>query len=169
MENIHISVASFEDIVRLEDFTEALGHHKDYEYFPRQFERQQEGHRLVLIGSLNGEIVSYCILNWQPKYAFFQKLGFPEIQDLNVLQKYRRRGVATQMIRYCEDLARAQKLEYMGIGVGLYAAYGPAQRLYVKLGYIPDGNGINYDRQQIAFGEFKPVDDELCLMMVKAL
>jgi hypothetical protein len=60
-------------------------------------------------------------------------------------------------------------VKFMGIGVGMPTSYGPAQRLYVKLGYIPDGNGINYDRQSIAFGEFRPVDDDLCLMMVKAL
>lgn len=169
MENIQITVASLNDIERLEDFTQALVHHKDYEYFPRQLELQREERRLVLIGALNGAMVSYCILNWQPKYAFFQKLGFPEIQDLNVLQKYRRQGIATQMICHCEDMARAKKCEYMGIGVGLHASFGPAQRLYVKLGYIPDGNGLNYDRQQVAFGEFRPVDDELCLMMIKTL
>jgi hypothetical protein len=57
----------------------------------------------------------------------------------------------------------------MGIGVGLHRAFGAAQRLYIRLGYIPDGNGITYDRLQIAPGEFRPVDDDLCLIMVKEL
>lgn len=38
----------------------------------------------------------------------------------------------------------ATKSAAIGIGVGLYAGedggYGAAQRLYVKRGYIPDGN-----------------------------
>jgi GNAT superfamily N-acetyltransferase len=169
MEKITIREADVSQLKSLGDFVEALGYHKDEDYFLRQFEKQKEGERILLIGECEGRMVSYCILNWQPKYAFFQKLGFPEIQDLNVLHEFRQRGVATQMIEHCEALARAKRCEYMGIGVGLHASYGPAQRLYVKLGYVPDGNGLNYDRQQVAFGSFYPVDDELCLMMIKAL
>lgn len=57
----------------------------------------------------------------------------------------------------------------MGIAFGLHSSYGAAQRLYIKLGYIPDGQGATYDRKQIAYGDFKPVDDDLCLMLMKAL
>ena len=57
----------------------------------------------------------------------------------------------------------------MGIGVGLYTSYGAAQRLYCKMGYVPDGNGVTYDRKLLAAGEFRPLDDQLCLMMIKDL
>ena len=57
----------------------------------------------------------------------------------------------------------------MGISVALGASYGPAQRLYATLGYMPDGNGVTYDRMAVGFGEMRPVDDDLCLMMVKDL
>jgi hypothetical protein len=32
----------------------------------------------------------------------------------------------------------------VGLGVELCADYGPAQMLYIKKGYIPDGNGVTY-------------------------
>ena len=37
------------------------------------------------------------------------------------------------------------------------------------LGYVPDGSGATYDRLTVAGGEIRPVDDNLCLMMIKAL
>jgi GNAT superfamily N-acetyltransferase len=145
------------------------GQAKDVDYFERSFDYQDEGEREVLIAMLDGAPVGYCFLSWQPKYGFFKKLGLPEIQDLNVMPDFRRRGIARALIAHCENLARGRGLEHMGIGVGLDASYGPAQVLYVSLGYIPDGNGLTYDRKQVAAGEFRPVDGNLCLMMVKSL
>ena len=73
------------------------------------------------------------------------------------------------MIDYCENLARDKGYEHMGIGVGMDTSYGPAQQLYVRRGYIPDGNGLTYDRKPIAKGDFKPIDDDISLMMMKDL
>ena len=50
-----------------------------------------------------------------------------------------------------------------------HSGFGAAQRLYCKLGYIPDGNGVTYDREAVRAGDMRAVDDLLCLMMVKAL
>jgi len=114
-----------------------------------------------------GGAMGYCVLNWVPKYGPFKKLGIPEIQDLNVLPDYRQRGLATKLIAHCEEVARSKGHEEMGIGVGMNRSFGAAQRLYVKLGYVPDGQGINYDRIPLESGKFCPNDDQLCLMMVK--
>ena len=57
----------------------------------------------------------------------------------------------------------------MGLAVGLHRSYGAAQRLYARLGYMPDGYGVTYDREAVVPGDFRAVDDELCLMMVKTL
>jgi hypothetical protein len=51
--------------------------------------------------------------------------------------------------------------------VGLSADYGAAQRLYHKLGYEPDGNGVTYDRAPVTPGQKYPLDDDLALMLVK--
>lgn len=169
LQNLNIRTASAEDVKTLEAFVESMGHVKDPEYFARQYEYQTAGERIIFLADYEDVLAGYCILNWQPKYAFFKKMGFPEIQDLNVYPKQRRQGIATVMIAHCENRAHEKGLEYMGIAVGVHSGFGPAQILYANLGYIPDGNGATYDRQLLAFGEFRPIDDDLCLMMVKKL
>jgi len=114
-------------------------------------------------------IIAFGVLNFEPKYSVYQRLGIPEIQDLNVHPEYRQQGIATAMIEAFEQMTRDQGIEMIGISVGLTKDYGPAQRLYFKLGYMPDGNGVTYDREFVAHGQSKPVDDDLCLMMLKYL
>ncbi|MCB1839017.1 MAG: GNAT family N-acetyltransferase [Alphaproteobacteria bacterium] len=143
----------------------------DREYYERCLERQERGEMEVLLACLKdqGTVTGFCLLNWRPKYAYFQKSGIPEIQDLNVLRDYRRQGVGRAVIEYCEETARKKGCREMGIGVGLDSRFGAAQRLYARMGYIPDGSGISYDRKQLACGDFRPIDENLCLMMTKAL
>jgi hypothetical protein len=65
----------------------------------------------------------------------------------------------------------------MGISVGLNQSYGPAQRLYVKKGYIPDGAGMCCDDVPVREGELRttlllrPVslDSLLTIKMIKDL
>lgn len=109
------------------------------------------------------------MLNRQPGYPPFRHIGIPEIQDLNVAPAFRRKGYGQALIRHCEWRARQEGNEMIGIGVGLYAGYGQAQRLYIRLGYIPDGAGVMYDSEEVIPGEVRSVDDALCLMMTKAL
>ena len=142
---------------------------KERDYFERNMQQQALGDREIFIATSNGQKVGWCILNWQPKYGYYKANDIPETQDLNVLPAFRKRGIGTAMIEHCEKLAHAKGCKEIGISVGLDAGYGPAQRLYVKLGYIPDGYGVTYDRRTVTRGEFKPVDDNLCLMMVKGL
>lgn len=158
-----------DDISKLWAFVRALGQEKEAGYFERCLERQGQGDLVVLIAALDGEDVGYALLNWVPKYPLYKRLGIPEIQDLNVMQAYRRRGIATQIIAACEERARDAGKGQMGIAVSVHGAYGPAQRLYVSLGYVPDGYGVSYDRHAVDFAAMRPIDDQLCLMMVKDL
>ena len=56
-----------------------------------------------------------------------------------------------------------------GIGVGMDPDYGPAQRLYVLRGYVPDGRGLHYRGHYIQYGEEIIVDDSLALYLTKDL
>lgn len=168
-ENISLRKICAEDLPVLWDMAMVMGASKKDDYFDLSLEYQEKGERIVFIASFDGEDVGYCMLAWKPKYAFFQRFDIPEIQDLNVLPHFRRRGIAQVMMDACENLAREAGKEHMGIGVGMDVSYGPAQILYVSRGYVPDGNGLTYNRQPLARGEFRPVDDDLCLMLVKAL
>lgn len=169
LENMDIHRLQRSDIGRLRAMSDQMRLSKDTDYFERNFDYQDEGEREVFMAAFDGQDAGYCILNWKPKYALFRKMDIPEIQDLNVLPGFRKRGIGAAIITHCEALAIERGYEVMGIGVGLDSTYGSAQRLYVNGGYVPDGNGICYDRQSVTTGAFKPVDDNLCLMMVKKL
>ncbi len=138
---------------------------EDKAYYEECFERNID----VVLAVLEGNAVGYALLNWAPKYGYFKVHNLPEIQDLNVLKEYRKQGIGRAIIEFCEYRARDRGCSQMGIGVGLDSSFGAAQRLYVKMGYIPDGQGVSYDRKQISRGDFKPLDDNLCLMMSKCL
>ncbi len=158
--------ASLDDLVLLYQLADGMKHARDSDYFELTLGFDD---RLLFIIESQDEVVGYGILNWAPKYAYFMAENIPEIQDISVLPEFRNRGLASYLIAHCEDLAREKGCAMIGLGVGLNARFGAAQRLYAKLGYMPDGFGVTYDRQGVAAGEFKPVDDQLCIMMVKSL
>ena len=144
-------------------------------YFEEAFKRQDVGSLQIFLvgfeadGDTSFQICGYCFLNFTPKYALFKKLGIAEVQDLNVEQYYRRQGVGKRLIRHCEEQVRDKGFAQIGIGVGLDGSFGAAQRLYVRMGYVPDGYGVTYDREFVACGDIFPIDDRLSLMMVKEL
>jgi hypothetical protein len=56
-----------------------------------------------------------------------------------------------------------------GLGVGMDAGYGAAQRLYVRRGYVPDGLGLTTHNQPAKWGDTVRVGDDLVLYFVKQL
>lgn len=168
-QSVSIEPLAWGDIGILHALVEKLRYTKDIGYFEKCFELQDKNKRQVFGIFYDRVPAGYCIYNREPKYGLFQKLRIPEIQDLNVLPQFRKRGLASALILHCENLARSEGYSNMGIGVGLSPSYGAAQRLYVKMGYIPDGNGLTYDRKIMTFGEMRPNDDNMSLMMVKNL
>ena len=77
------------------------------------------------------------------------------------------------MLLETAEKASQTQCNTVGLGVGLYAGtdggYGPAQKLYVKRGYIPDGNGVTYCYKKVTPGEKVPLDDDLVLWFTKNL
>lgn len=104
-------------------------------------ENEQSGRVTLVAKDGGGTVIGYANIVWSPEYVPFAEAGIPEINDMNVVSEWQRRGVATALVRECEGIARAAGCETMGIGFGLTPDYGAAQRLYPKLGYIPDGRG----------------------------
>ena len=162
---IEIRTAKAEDIAALY----ALSGPQQENYFETCLAQQAEDTRVVLIASHAGHDAGYVMLNWNPQYALYRRLGIPEIQDLFVAPSARRQGIARALIAHCENMIRAQGKTQAGISVGLHGGFGAAQRLYAGLGYIPDGNGVTYDRKPVKSSEIRPVDDNLALMMIRDL
>ncbi len=159
-----IRQASEVDIPALYDLYHQMGK-EDVGYFEACFEKEC----FVLIASKNKCDIGFGVLNFEPKYTLYNKLDIPEIQDLNVVPEAREQGVGTALIEAFETIARDQGNLQIGISVGLTKGYGAAQRLYMRLGYLPDGYGVTYNREGVVVGRSYPMDDDLALMLLKSL
>ena len=170
MQNIQIRPADDHDIPALYRFADDMAARHEPQYFERCLAEQAEGRRLVLLASAAGVGLSgYVQLNWQPLYAPFRRLGLPEIQDLNVHPRQRRQGIGARLIAACEEAARQAGKSDIGIGVGLHAGFGAAQRLYVRAGYMPDGLGLVHDDMPVRAGESRIVDNLLSIKLTKQI
>jgi hypothetical protein len=67
------------------------------------------------------------------------------------------------------ELLAAARVAQLGICVGVFDAYGPAQHLYTKRGYIADGRGLCRGHAPVREGETVQIDHSLLLWLVKDL
>ena len=140
-----------------------------FEKWDRRLAEHEAGQRIVLLAVEEPDILAYGSIMWASPYQPFRELGIPEIQDLVVAEQCRRQGLASRIISALEQLARKRGCLEIGLGVGLYADYGAAQRLYVKVGYLLDGRGVSYKYMPAPGGSNVRVDDDLLIWMVKSL
>ena len=148
-------------------FTE-MGWSKPREQYVRYLEEQARGVRECFVATVDGSFAGYVTLNWEPTYAGIAGTGIPDIQDLNVIERFRRRGIASRLLDRAERAA-ATRSSVVAIGVGLHPGYNAAQVLYVKRGYVPDGLGVSYGDRFVQEGESVPFDDSLVLSFRKVL
>lgn len=140
------------------------------EKWNRYYEEHQKGMRRVYLLEKEDEmIIGYASLLGLSEYPDFRNTGTPEVNDVWVAEEWRNKGLGKMLMLHLEDIARIEGYKQIGIGVGLYGDYGQAQRLYVHLGYIPDGKGITYKSLPVTPGKEYPVDDDLILWMSKSL
>ncbi len=147
-------------------FDTLMGWTKPPAYFEEVCQLQERGEQVLLIATQDSQYAGHLKIVWKPDYPYYREHNIPEIQDLNVRPDVRRQGIATQLLDEAEK--RIQKRSpLVGIGFGLYADYGAAQRLYIKRGYVPDGRGVFYHDKPVVPGSSVPVDDDLVLYLVK--
>ena len=158
-----------EDVEWFEAAFPQMGYAKSEGHFSKHIQLQARDILVFLVAETPlGEYAGHLKLVWEPGYSNFREQGIPEIQDLNVLPQFRRKRVATLLMDEAERLA-SERSHRIGIGFGLYADYGPAQRMYFKRGYIPDGNGVAYKDRTVKPGQKVSVDDSLVLFLIKDL
>ncbi len=133
------------------------------------YQEQEDKVRTIALIEKDSEILGYGSLLRKPESPFFAQRNIPEINAIWIDEDHRRKGLGTALIKWLENLASQEGYNQIGIGVGLYHDYGPAQQLYFQLGYIPDGNGITYKGHPTVAGQSYPLDDDLILWLTKAL
>ena len=102
------------------------------------------------------------------KWGGLKDQGLPSVVDLIVFPAYRRKGVATALMDAAEQEARLINSKIY-LDVCLNSDYGPAQRFYIKRGYVPDGAGVYYEAEILGVNAPCKNDDELSLCLVKEL
>lgn len=145
-----------------------MGWNKPEAQYRHYLDEQVAGNRTCFVANVDGQFAGYVTVNWCSSYPGFSELGIPEIQDLNVLRRFRRQGIASRLLDRAEAKV-AQHFGVVGIGVGLHPGYNAAQALYAKRGYVPDGRGVTYRDCYVDEGSHVVLDDDLVLHFTKRL
>jgi GNAT superfamily N-acetyltransferase len=144
----------------------AIGWDKPESLYQHYLAQRGEGLRLAWVAEWHGEFAGYVTLLWASAYPPFAERQIPEVADLAVLPQFRRRGIGNALLDQAESAA-ATRSPVVGIGVGLYADYGAAQRIYPRRGYLPDGRGIIYRNQPVEPGAVIRIDDDATIMLTR--
>jgi GNAT superfamily N-acetyltransferase len=122
-----------------------------------------------LIAAAGSGVLGYVAIVWESGYAGFRSRGIPLVHQIAVTGPSRRQGVATLLMDAAEQLVRDRGIAALGITVGLFDEYGPAQALYVRRGYIPDGRGACRGQRPLSKGMQVTMDDDLIIWLTKDL
>ena len=140
-----------------------------FDLFKKYLKEHSEKNRYVLLACSDEKIVGYVTLKYVSDYENFARNHIPEIVDFNVVPRFRKRGIGRKLLKRIESVAKKSGYAQIGIGVGLSEDYGAAQRLYVKMNYIPDATGLHYDAKPVQKGTTVHVDDSLAVYLIKNL
>ncbi len=122
-----------------------------------------------LVAACGHEVVGYVAVLWESAFAGFRDRGIPLVHQVAVAGPFRRQGVATLLMDAAEQLARERGIATLGITVGLFDEYGPAQRLYGRRGYVPDGRGACRGQHPLSEGMHVAVNHDLIMWLTKDL
>ena len=143
--------------------------HATVEKYERRLRDQAEGKCISLVAEYEGQQAGYVNVYPDSQWGAMGGRGYPEIVDFGVLEKFQRRGIGGKLMDVAEEVA-SEYADTVYLGVGLHKGYGPAQRMYVKRGYIPDGTGVWYGNEPgVAYEKDYRIDDDLALYLSKKL
>lgn len=137
------------------------------EILTRYFKEQESGEREVLIADLTSAVAGYITILPDAKQGPFAGMA-PELSDFNVFEPFQNQGIGNFLMEESENRVKLFS-DKVTLGVGLHSGYGPAQRLYIKRGYIPDGSGVWYQNHQPAMNAVCEDIGELVLYLSKNL
>ncbi len=116
---------------------------------------------------MNGVVAGYITILPLAKHGTFAEV-YPELSYFNVFEPFRNQGIGNQLLEEAEKRVKFVSSK-ITLGVGLHLGYGPAQRLYIKRGYIPDETGVWYRNEPLEMGASCQNDNDLVLYLSKHL
>ena len=137
------------------------------EILARYFLEQECREREVLVAEVGGALAGYITILPCAKQGPFAEI-YPELSDFNVFEPFQNQGIGNLLMEEAEKRVKLIS-DKVTLGVGLHSGYGPAQRLYIKRGYIPDGTGIWYQNHQPAMNAVCEDIGDLVLYLSKDL
>ncbi|MEL6191896.1 MAG: GNAT family N-acetyltransferase [Bacteroidota bacterium] len=168
MVSIHLRDLQEKDPLEISEAFHAQGWKKSSSQFEAYLPEISSGERDVVLAENEGEFCGFLTIKWESPYAHFRERGIPEIKNFNVLKKYQRQGIGSLLMDEAERRIQAVS-SFAGIGFGITPDYGPAQILYVKRGYIPDGKGLTKDGYSLNYLDEVVIHDDLVLYLIKEL
>ena len=168
MPELEITLVRSEDMERVVEMFIRQVYPDDPEGARRHFADHAEGGGSTFLAFVQGELAGYLTIRWQSENPLFRRENIPLIHDLLVFPAFQRQGIASRLMDDAEALI-ATRASKAGITVGLFDAYGPAQRLYARRGYVPDGRGVCQAQRPIQKGEVVTMDHDLILWLTKDL
>lgn len=135
------------------------------EILARYFLEQKSREREVLVAEIDGVVAGYITILPIAKQGPFAGMA-PELSDFNVFEPFQNQGIGNLLMEEAENRVKLIS-DKVTLGVGLHSGYGPAQRLYMKRGYIPDGTGVWYRNQPLEMNATIQNNDDLVLYLSK--
>ena len=132
--------------------------------YNRYLEEQTRGEREVLVAFMGEDYAGRVTIMWHPEYPPFAENNIPEISDIGVRPDYRRQGIGSILMDEAEKRI-FERSDVSGIGFGISADYGPAQHMFVKRGYVPDGRGL-WSSEKGYICEFSTVQVDDCAIFL---
>ena len=135
------------------------------EILTRYFKEQESGEREILVAEIDGAVAGYVTILPSAKHGPFAEI-YPELSDFNVFETFQNQGIGNLLMEEAEKRVKLVS-DKVTLGVGLHSGYGPAQRLYIRRGYIPDGMGVWYRNQPLEMNATSQNNDDLVLYLSK--
>ena len=141
------------------------GEIKSGETFKTLYARQRMKKVNVYVAEFECKLLGYIVVSYE---TTLKGEIIVHIEDMYVLPLFRKCGVGQSLLNYAErEIVRRYDKVNASIGIG--AAYGAAQRLFIKNGYMPDGLGVRFNGRILQEGANATNVRSLCLKFSKEL
>ena len=134
--------------------------------FAAIFAEHEDGASTTILAFEGDRVIGSVTIRWHARYPPFRDAGIPLIQHIEIAYHERGRGLGNQLLAQAEDQI-AQRSPVAGLCVGIFDAYGRAQRLYAKRGFIPDGRGVCHGHTPLNEGATVTIGHDLLLWLTK--